>query len=81
MAKQSKRVRAVRATVDRNKAYALTDALVLVKQNATAKFDESIDVAVNLGVDAEAADNARDGVPRHFDEVALGRGLSFPACS
>jgi large subunit ribosomal protein L1 len=61
MAKQSKRVRAVRATVDRNKAYALTDALVLVKQNATAKFDESIDVAVNLGVDAKKSDQVVRG--------------------
>jgi large subunit ribosomal protein L1 len=61
MAKQSKRVRAVRAAVDRNKAYALTDALALVKQNATAKFDESIDVAVNLGVDAKKSDQVVRG--------------------
>jgi large subunit ribosomal protein L1 len=61
MAKQSKRVRAVRATVDRNKAYVLTDALALVKQNATAKFDESIDVAVNLGVDAKKSDQVVRG--------------------
>jgi large subunit ribosomal protein L1 len=61
MAKQSKRVRAVRATVDRNKAYVLIDALALVKQNATAKFDESIDVAVNLGVDAKKSDQVVRG--------------------
>ena len=56
MAKQSKRVQAVLAKVDRNKAYPLADALGLVKECATAKFDESIDVAVNLGVDAKKSD-------------------------
>ena len=56
MANHSKRVTAVRAKVDRNKLYALTEALVLVKGNATAKFDESIDVSVNLGVDAKKSD-------------------------
>jgi len=56
MANHSKRVVAVRATVDRNKNYPLVDALSLVKKNATAKFDESIDVAVNLGVDAKKSD-------------------------
>jgi large subunit ribosomal protein L1 len=56
MAKKSKRVQAVQAKVDRNKAYPLADALNLVKECATAKFDESIDVAVNLGVDAKKSD-------------------------
>jgi large subunit ribosomal protein L1 len=56
MAKHSKRLKAVRAKVDRSKNYALTDALALVKDNAVAKFDESIDVAVNLGVDARKSD-------------------------
>ena len=56
MAKLSKRTQAARATVDRNKLYPLADALALVKQNATAKFDESIDVAVNLGIDAKKSD-------------------------
>ncbi len=56
MAKHSKRLTAVRAKVDRNKNYPLTDALALVKENATAKFDESIDVAVNLGIDAKKSD-------------------------
>ena len=56
MAKNSKRVEAVLAKVDRNKAYPVTDALSLVKECATAKFDESIDVAVNLGVDAKKSD-------------------------
>ena len=61
MAKLSKRVQAVRAKVDRNKAYPLPDALNLVKGNATAKFDESIDVAVNLGIDAKKSDQVVRG--------------------
>ena len=56
MAKLSKRTQAARAAVDRNKLYPLADALALVKQNATAKFDESIDVAVNVGIDAKKSD-------------------------
>lgn len=56
MAKLSKRTKALRDSVDRNKFYPLADALALVKQNATAKFDESIDVAVNLGIDAKKSD-------------------------
>jgi len=56
MAKHSKRLNAVRAKVDRSKNYALTEALALVKDNATAKFDESVDVAVNLGIDAKKSD-------------------------
>ena len=56
MAKHSKRVLALRAKVDRNKNYPLTDALAMVKENATAKFNESIDVAVNLGIDAKKSD-------------------------
>jgi large subunit ribosomal protein L1 len=56
MAKLSKRTLALRASVDRNKLYAIGDALALVKQNANAKFDESIDVAVNLGIDAKKSD-------------------------
>ena len=56
MANVSKRVKAVRANVDRVKTYPLAEALALAKQNATAKFDESIDVAVNLGIDAKKSD-------------------------
>ncbi|MDP1592978.1 MAG: 50S ribosomal protein L1 [Gallionella sp.] len=52
----SKRYKAIAAKIDRNKQYALTDALSLVKENAVAKFDESIDVAVNLGIDARKSD-------------------------
>jgi len=56
MAKLSKRIKQMRETVDPNKFYSLSDALGLAKQNATAKFDESIDIAVNLGVDAKKSD-------------------------
>jgi large subunit ribosomal protein L1 len=61
MAKLSKRVQGVRAKVDRNKLYPLSEALGLVKGNATAKFDESIDVSVNLGVDAKKSDQVVRG--------------------
>jgi large subunit ribosomal protein L1 len=56
-----KRVKAVRAKVDRNKVYSVDDALKLVKDTATAKFDESVDVAVNLGVDAKKSDQTVRG--------------------
>ncbi len=56
MAKLSKRVKALRAKVDSLKVYPLADALALVKETATAKFDESIDVAFNLGVDPRKSD-------------------------
>jgi large subunit ribosomal protein L1 len=52
----SKRYKALAAKVDRNKLYALDEALKLVKETAKAKFDESIDVAVNLGIDAKKSD-------------------------
>jgi large subunit ribosomal protein L1 len=57
----SKHMTTVRAKVDRNKFYALDDALKLVKENAIAKFDESVDVAVNLGVDAKKSDQTVRG--------------------
>jgi large subunit ribosomal protein L1 len=56
MAKQSKRVQALNAKVDRNKLYPLADALSLVKETATAKFDESVDAVINLGIDARKSD-------------------------
>ena len=48
--------------VDKNKAYALNDAVKLVKENTVAKFDETIDVAINLGVDPKYADQMIRGV-------------------
>jgi large subunit ribosomal protein L1 len=61
MAGQSKRVKAIRAQVDRQKTYPLVDALTLVKTCAKAKFDESIDVAVQLGVDPKKSDQVVRG--------------------
>jgi large subunit ribosomal protein L1 len=61
MARMTKRQTALRAQVDRQKLYPLADALNLVKQCATARFDESIDVAVNLGVDPKKSDQVVRG--------------------
>src|SRR5205814_3604605 len=57
----SKRRKAFIAKVDRNKTYAAAEALKLVKETATAKFDEAIDVAVNLGIDAKKGDQTVRG--------------------
>jgi large subunit ribosomal protein L1 len=59
--KLSKRMKTVRAKVDHNKAYTVDEALKLVKETAIAKFDESVDVAVNLGVDAKKSDQTVRG--------------------
>ena len=49
-------------TVNKDQAYALKEAVKIVKENATAKFDETIDVAINLGVDPKYADQMVRGV-------------------
>ena len=49
-------------TIDKTQAYALKEAVKIVKSNATAKFDETIDVAINLGVDPKHADQMIRGV-------------------
>ena len=61
MAKVGKRVRAAREGIDRNKTYALSEALGMVKERGKAKFDETVEVAINLGVD-----------PRHADQMVRG---------
>jgi large subunit ribosomal protein L1 len=61
MAKIAKRVRSTREGIDRVKLYPISDAVSLVKERATAKFDETIEVAMNLGVD-----------PRHADQMVRG---------
>ena len=61
MAQHGKRVVKAREGINREKLYPLTDAVKLVKQRATAKFDETIEVAMNLGVD-----------PRHADQMVRG---------
>ena len=57
----SKRRKVFLGKVDRNKTYAAAEALKLVKETATAKFDEAIDVAVNLGIDAKKGDQTVRG--------------------
>jgi large subunit ribosomal protein L1 len=52
----AKRIDALRAMVDRNKLYPVVDGLSIVKENAKAKFNESIDAVVNLGIDARKSD-------------------------
>jgi len=61
MAATSKRSRTIHAKVDPQKHYAIADALALVKECATAKFDESVDVAVVLGIDAKKSDQTVRG--------------------
>ena len=61
MAHEGKKIRAAKADVDRTKLYKLEEAISLVKSKASAKFDETIEVAINLGVD-----------PRHADQMVRG---------
>lgn len=61
MAKLSKRAQAIKAKVDRTKPYPFDNAIALVKELATAKFNESIDVSVQLGVDAKKSDQVVRG--------------------
>src|SRR3954470_24330000 len=61
MAKLSKKQKAIDANVDRQKLYSVDEAIGLIKANATAKFDETIEIALNLGVD-----------PRHADQMVRG---------
>ncbi len=69
MANASKRMRAIKEKIDFNRNYPVADALQLVKETATAKFDESIDIAVNLGVDARKSDQMVRGA------VVLPKGI------
>ena len=57
----NKRIAAARATVDSNKTYSLAEAVTLAKANAKAKFDETIEISMNLGID-----------PRHADQMVRG---------
>ena len=76
MAKLSKRMQGLTGQVDRNKVYAIDEALGLVKGAATAKFNESIDVAVNLGVDPRKSDQ----VVRGAVVMPRGTGKSVRVC-
>ena len=61
MAKIAKRLAKVREGIDRTKAYGLDEAVKLIKERATAKFNETVEIAMNLGVD-----------PRHSDQMVRG---------
>ena len=61
MAFQSKKAKKLAAAIDGDKLYGVSEAIALVKEHATAKFDETIEVALNLGVD-----------PRHADQMVRG---------
>ncbi len=61
MAKQTKKAKALAAAIDKNKLHGVDEALGLIKTHATAKFDESVEIAINLGVD-----------PRHADQMVRG---------
>jgi large subunit ribosomal protein L1 len=58
---KNKRLAAAQATVDKNKSYTLDEAVALVKSNAKAKFDETVELSLNLGID-----------PRHADQMVRG---------
>jgi large subunit ribosomal protein L1 len=58
---KGKRTLKAREGIDRDKAYPLAEAVKMVKERATAKFDETIELAMNLGVD-----------PRHADQMVRG---------
>ncbi len=61
MAFQSKKAKKLATAIDRDKLYGVSEAIALIKEHATAKFDETIEVALNLGVD-----------PRHADQMVRG---------
>ena len=61
MAKQGKRLKAIYSGLDIDKSYALAEAIALVKANAKAKFDETVEISMNLGID-----------PRHADQMVRG---------
>ncbi len=61
MAKIGKRLKAIRAGFDARKSYSLPEAIKLVKSNAKAKFDETVEMSMNLGID-----------PRHADQMVRG---------
>lgn len=63
MAVQGKRLKAARETIDREKLYTIAEAVSLIRGNARAKFDETIEISMNLGIDPRHADqNVRGAV-------------------
>ena len=61
MGKFSKRAKEIKSYVDKSKLYDLEDAVELVKKSATAKFKESVDVSIQLGIDAKKSDQTVRG--------------------
>src|ERR687890_323246 len=61
MAKRGKRIRQISEGIDRDRLYPLPEAVKMVKERAVAKFDETVEIAMNLGVD-----------PRHADQMVRG---------
>jgi len=61
MAKLTKKAKALAAAIDKDKLHGVDEAISLIKSNATAKFDETVEIAMNLGVD-----------PRHADQMVRG---------
>mgnify|MGYP001828667195 FL=1 len=61
MAKLSKRAKAINEKIDREKVYSIEDALALLKEVSTVKFNESVDISVNLGVDPKKSDQVVRG--------------------
>ena len=72
----SKRRKSLLEKVDSAKAYDAAEALALIKASATAKFDESVDVAVNLGIDPKKSDQAVRG---SVTSSGTGAGAPFPS--
>ena len=67
MAKQTKKAKALATAIDREKLFGLTEALATLREHSSKKFDETVEVAMNLGVD-----------PRHADQMVRGM-VSLPA--
>ena len=67
MAKQTKKAKALATAIDREKLFGLTEALTTLREHSSKKFDETVEVAMNLGVD-----------PRHADQMVRGM-VSLPA--
>ncbi|MBN8934180.1 MAG: 50S ribosomal protein L1 [Rhizobium pusense] len=89
MAKVAKRIQKIREGVDPNKLYVLTDAISMVKERAVAKFDETVEVSMNLGVDPRHADQMVRGVvnlpngtvgAEELVEIVQGGKIDFDRC-
>ena len=72
MAKLSKRMKAIKEGVDKSKEYSLSEAVEVVRKFATCKFDESVDVAIQLGIDPRKSDQTVRG------SVVLPNGRRIP---